>query len=439
MTTPSHLASGHATTPSAPGSSGSATFSLSATGSDIGLLVHMQSLSSASNSGYSATYNGVSMNAGTEVGGTYNRNVFWLVGAASGTNNLVLSYTGDVQNGIVITYAFYGNVSAISTPAAASPSGYSRSVTVSSATGDLAVVIGNGDYSGGQALTPTGATVERLDASTANNWGHSWVCDEAGAASVALEWGVVNAVTMNCYGTSLQATAPAAPVLSVPTASTAGSTTATVGCTSDTASGTLYVVVTTSATQPSAAQIKASTDHADAAAAYSSSDASVTAGANTFDATGLTSGLTYFAHFVQNANSADSDVLSTSAFYPGTYRTGSDITVTGWTVTGAATHAAARNENSASDSEYSTSPTLSGTPVSIIMGLAQEMPAGSYTVQYRCRLTTGTGYAKLTFMDGSNVSQGATQDIAITSSFTTYDASVTLTGTAVRVKEELWI
>jgi hypothetical protein len=198
-------------------------------------------------------------------------------------------------------------------------------------------------------------------------------------------------------------------------------------------------VVTTSATQPSVAQIKAGQNDGGTSAAFADDTASPGTGTETFSVTGLTSGLAYYAHFVHNSTAGDSNRLSSLGVYPGTYRTESDISVSGWSVTGAATHAAARNENSASDSEYSTSPTLSGTAVSSILGMDRSMAAGSYTVRYRCKLSSGTGVAKLTFMDGSNASQGASADIPIDSTFTTYTVSVTLTGAAVRVKEELWV
>lgn len=229
-------------------------------------------------------------------------------------------------------------------------------------------------------------------------------------------------------------------VLSSATVASVTGSAATVGCTSDTASGTLYVVVTTSATQPSIAQIKAGQDHSGAAAFYSATDSTVAAAANTFNVTGMTSGLTYYAHFVQASAGGDSNRLTSAAVYPGTYRPASDITATGWSVTGAATHAAARAENTASDSEYSTSPTLSGTPVELVTGLDRVMAAGTYTVKYRCKLNSGSGFAKLTFYDADGTTaRGNTGNIAITSTMTTYSVDVVLSGNAARVKEELWV
>lgn len=106
-----------------------------------------------------------------------------------------------------------------------------------------------------------------------------------------------------------------APTLSSAVGTTTGSTTATVGATTNEANGTLYVVVTTSATQPSIAQIKAGNDHTGSAAAYDSSQAITTTGAKTFNATGLTASTAYYAHLVHtDASANDSNRLSSSQF-----------------------------------------------------------------------------------------------------------------------------
>lgn len=106
-----------------------------------------------------------------------------------------------------------------------------------------------------------------------------------------------------------------APTLSSATQSATGPTTATVGCTTNEANGTMYCVVTTSATQPSIAQIKAGQNHSGAAAAYASSQSITTTGAKTFSATGLTASTTYYGHFVHtDAAANDSNRISTSSF-----------------------------------------------------------------------------------------------------------------------------
>lgn len=106
-----------------------------------------------------------------------------------------------------------------------------------------------------------------------------------------------------------------AAVLTTPTQASITQTTATIGCTTDSATGTLYGVVTTSATAPSAAQVEAGQDHTGSAAAASGSNASLSAGANTINVTGLTADTTYYSHFVQDEGTAEySNVLTSSSW-----------------------------------------------------------------------------------------------------------------------------
>jgi hypothetical protein len=106
-----------------------------------------------------------------------------------------------------------------------------------------------------------------------------------------------------------------APVLTAPTGTATGPTTATVGATTDEGNGMLYAVVTTSATQPSVAQIKAGETHTGAAAPWDGSVAVSSTGAKTIGATGLTAATTYYAHLVHaDAAANDSNRVSSSSF-----------------------------------------------------------------------------------------------------------------------------
>lgn len=106
-----------------------------------------------------------------------------------------------------------------------------------------------------------------------------------------------------------------APVLSSLTAVEDGATGADIGFTTD-EGGTAYAVITTSATPPSAAQVKAGQDHSGSAAVWDDSKL-VSAGADTFTATGLTAETTYYAYVVvTDAVDNDSDVG-----YAGTFTT----------------------------------------------------------------------------------------------------------------------
>jgi hypothetical protein len=100
-----------------------------------------------------------------------------------------------------------------------------------------------------------------------------------------------------------------APVLTSPIDTVTGSTTADLGVTTDQDNGTLYWVVTTSSTGPTAAQVKLGQDHTGSAAAASGSQAVSATGAQVANDTGLTANTAYFAHFMhENAATDQSNV-----------------------------------------------------------------------------------------------------------------------------------
>jgi hypothetical protein len=85
----------------------------------------------------------------------------------------------------------------------------------------------------------------------------------------------------------------------------------------DEGNGTLYWVVTASATPPSGAQVAAGQDHTGAAAADSGNQAVASSGTQNIagGASGLTAATTYWAHFVQDdAATNRSDVSSSASF-----------------------------------------------------------------------------------------------------------------------------
>ena len=106
-----------------------------------------------------------------------------------------------------------------------------------------------------------------------------------------------------------------APILTSPVGTKTGQTTADGGVTTDEGNGTLYMVTTQSATQPSAAQIAAGTDHADAAADFDDSLAVSAAGVKAFSVTGLTASTAYYNHYVHvDAAGNTSSVVSSAEF-----------------------------------------------------------------------------------------------------------------------------
>lgn len=106
-----------------------------------------------------------------------------------------------------------------------------------------------------------------------------------------------------------------APVLSSPLGAGASGSVAQGWVTTDEAGGTLSWVVTTSATAPSVAQVKAGQDHLGASAAASGNQAVGSVGQQTVFASGLTPETTYYFHFQQvDASANDSTVASSASF-----------------------------------------------------------------------------------------------------------------------------
>lgn len=111
------------------------------------------------------------------------------------------------------------------------------------------------------------------------------------------------------------------PVLSSPTSAATGATTGSGTVTTDEGNGTLFAVVTTSATTPSATQVRAGQDHTGAAAAFavgSGSGQAVSAtGVQNVAATGLVDGTTYYWHFLHDDAAANaSNLVSSAGFTP---------------------------------------------------------------------------------------------------------------------------
>jgi len=108
----------------------------------------------------------------------------------------------------------------------------------------------------------------------------------------------------------------AAPILTSPTATTTSAETATGTVTTDSSGGSLYTVVTGSATAPSAAQVKAGLDEFGATTVYSGTILSVFfPGALQFDATGLPQSTTLYFHYMhENGSDEQSAVVTSPSF-----------------------------------------------------------------------------------------------------------------------------
>jgi hypothetical protein len=106
-----------------------------------------------------------------------------------------------------------------------------------------------------------------------------------------------------------------APTLSSPTDAANGATASTGSVSTDEGNGTLYWVVTTSGTAPSAAQVKAGQDNSSVAATAGGSQAVSATGVQNIAPSGLTASTAYTTHFMhEDAASNQSTVVSASGF-----------------------------------------------------------------------------------------------------------------------------
>lgn len=104
-----------------------------------------------------------------------------------------------------------------------------------------------------------------------------------------------------------------APVLTSPTATATGQTTATGTVTTDEGNGTLYAVTTTSGTAPTKAQVKAGQNNSGVAARWSGSQSVSSTGVKNITATGLLANTTYYHHFMHEDAVGNQSTVSTSA------------------------------------------------------------------------------------------------------------------------------
>lgn len=111
-----------------------------------------------------------------------------------------------------------------------------------------------------------------------------------------------------------KAVSATAPTLTSPTATQTGATTATGTISTNEANGVLYRVLTTSATSPSAAQIKLGQNHTGASAAASGNAAVTATGVQNVTYTGLTASTTYYAYYMhENAGALQSNVSAAAS------------------------------------------------------------------------------------------------------------------------------
>jgi hypothetical protein len=316
---------------SAPASgSSSATFShVVASGSDRILVVGTLGRSSDSNrvvTGVTYGGNALTFLRADENGlgsGNISRTELWYrVAPTAGTADVVVTFTGAVTSVVAAAAMSFTGVDQAS-PIDAQGTHAENGVT--SVTTDITTVADNAwalDFifqSGGADLTAGAGQTERVEATAVSRTiGMSTEGPQTPAGAVTMSWSwTLSAGAIYSLASLKPATGgdTTAPILTSPTGSATGTTTATVGATTDEGNGTMYAVVTTTATTPSAAQVEAGQNHTGAAAAWSGSVAVSSTGAKTLNATGLASSTAYYAHVEhKDAASNQSNVVTSSSF-----------------------------------------------------------------------------------------------------------------------------
>lgn len=106
-----------------------------------------------------------------------------------------------------------------------------------------------------------------------------------------------------------------APILSSPSTSNITATAARGTATTDEANGTLFGIVSTSATPPTAIQVEAGQSNSGASASWAGSLAITSVGAKNLDATGLGSNTGYYFHFMHKDSSGNRSAVLTSSLF----------------------------------------------------------------------------------------------------------------------------
>lgn len=266
------------------------------------------------------TYNGAAMSlvAKALLGSARWGYLFGLAAPSTGANDIIASASS--ASFIEICAASYTGVNQTGQPEASATD--AGTTGVSSRTSSVTTVTDNAwavEIAFGQSGTITaGASTTRRTTNLVGAF-----LDSGGAVTPAGSRALVfNQASSGGVGAVIAAIAPAsgggdttAPNLTSPTGAATGSTTATVGATTDEGNGTLYAVVTVSGTAPSAAQVKAGQNNSGAAATWSGSVAVSSTGAKTLSATGLTASTAYYAHLMhEDAATNQSTVVSSSQF-----------------------------------------------------------------------------------------------------------------------------
>ena len=222
-----------------------------------------------------------------------------------------------------------------------------------------------------------------------------------------------------------------APTLSNLGSSSITTTSASVSGTSDEA-GTLYYVITTRATMPSAAQVIAGQDDLGSAAIQSGSTSVTATVASSFNVTGLSNGTAYYAYFVAKDSVNNSSSVGTITF--ATLSTNVNLSaLTLSTGTLSPTFAIGTTSYTASVNYNTTSLTVTPTKEQSGATIQVQVNSGGYS-----SVTSGVASASLSLSVGSN-----TIDVRVTAedgtTLKTYSITVTRAANAAPVASSVSI
>lgn len=228
---------------------------------------------------------------------------------AIATNGDVATLTADTTDPVLTspTGATASATTATGTVTTDEGNGTLYFLATTNSTESAATVVAGGATGGSVTVTSTGSKSVNVSGLTpATGYYLHYVQDDAALNRSAR-------VSSSQFTTSAADSTP--PNLSAPTATQSGATTATLGVTTDENNGTLYVVVTTSATPPSATQIRAGQNNSGTAAVFADDQPITSTGAKSFGATGLAPSTTYYTYFHhQDASGNNSTVSAASSF-----------------------------------------------------------------------------------------------------------------------------
>ena len=126
-----------------------------------------------------------------------------------------------------------------------------------------------------------------------------------------------------------------------------------------------------------------------------------------------------------------------SVLVSGTSSSRQQGSTSGWTASNGSTIASCIGEDTRSDTEWATSPDLTGGSAYFIDGLDGTVPAGTWGASVASDRLGAAGQFRVSLLDASNAVQGTSSWQAVTGSFADYSVSITTTGAATRVKLEV--